>query len=336
MRFPPVLYSTMVRYLIKQFLSGKKRFPLVMMLEPTLRCNLDCVGCGRIAEYNANPIRDLTVEQCLESAEECGAPVVSICGGEPLLYKPVDRLIQELIARKKYVYLCTNAMFLDRYWDRIPPHKRLALSIHLDGMEAGHDWAVAQAGIFKQVSEIMEEAIKRGYRVCTNTTVYHGANPNEIEELLEYLHQKGVDGILLSAAYPQDGEKGKASLQSQETEAIFKSIFSRNGHLHKYKFNNSPIYLEFLQGIRHLSCSPWASPNRTVRGWKGPCYVLTDRYYPTFRELMENTDWESLGPGRDPRCEHCKIHSGFEPTVALGTDSTFKDYLRMLQWNLFS
>ena len=326
----------MVKYIAKQTLAGRKRYPLVLMLEPTLRCNLDCIGCGRIAEYNANPILDLTVEECLESVEECGAPIVSVCGGEPLVYKPVDQLIQELIARKKYVYLCTNGMFLERFWDRIPPDKRLAVNIHLDGMEAGHDWAVDRPGTFKQVSRILDEAKARGYRVCTNTTIFHGSKPQEILEMLEFLEKKGVDGMLLSAAYPQEGEKSKAGLQRQEMETIFRAIFGANGTVHQYKFNNSPLYMEFLQGLRELACSPWACPNRTVKGWKGPCYVLTDGYYKTFQKLMEKTDWESLGPGKDPRCAHCKIHSGFEPTAALGSNNTVKDHLRMLKWNLFS
>ncbi len=316
-------------------MTARKRYPLVLMLEPTLRCNLDCIGCGRIADYNNNPVPDLTVEQCLESVDECGAPVVSVCGGEPLVYKPVDRLIRELIERKKYVYLCTNAMFMGNYWDRIPPHKRLALSIHLDGMEKGHDWAVNHPGTFKLVSGIIDEAKNRGYRVCTNTTVLRGTDTEEIKELIEYLHNKNVDGIMISGAYPQEGEKGKASLDRAEMEETFKEIFGSNGLIKKYRFNNTPLYMDFLQGFRDLSCSPWASPNRTVRGWQSPCYVLNERYYETFAELMESTDWDSLGPGRDERCTNCKIHSGFEPTVALGTNSTIMDLLKTIAWNLF-
>jgi len=335
-KFPTVLYTTMIKYMAKKFFAGNKRYPLVMMLEPTLRCNLDCIGCGRIAEYKANPIADLTVEQCLESVEECGAPVVSVCGGEPLVYKPVDILIREIIAQKKYVYLCTNAMFLDRYWERIPPHKQLALSIHLDGMEAGHDWAVDRPGTFRKVVEMIDEAKARGYRVCTNTTVFNGTNPDEIVEMMEYLHQKGVDGMLISGAYPQEGEKGEYGLVSEQMNGVFRNIFSRNGSLDKFNFNNSHVYFEFLQGLRDLPCSPWASPNRTVKGWKGPCYVLTDRYYQTFQELMESTDWDSLGPGRDLRCADCKIHSGFEPTVAFGKGCTLKDHIRTVKTHLFS
>lgn len=324
---------------MKQRLAGKKRFPLVLMLEPTLRCNLDCIGCGRIAEYHEKPVKDLTIEQCLESVEECGAPIVSVCGGEPLVYKQIDELIKELIQRKKYVYLCTNAMFLDKYWDRIPPDKRLCLSIHLDGMEEGHDWAVDRPGTFKQVSAIIDEAKARGYRISTNTTIFRGTNPSEIKEMIEYLHQKGVDGILLSGAYPQDGVKGEASFKErEEMESIFRTIFggNGNGNGHHYRFNNSPLYMEFLQGLREIPCSPWASPNRTPRGWKGPCYVLTDGYYETFQELMDSTDWESLGPGKDPRCASCKIHSGFEPTIAFGMNCGIRDHMKMIQWNLSS
>jgi hopanoid biosynthesis associated radical SAM protein HpnH len=338
-RFPPVLYTTMIKYLLKQYISGNKRFPIVLMLEPTLRCNLDCIGCGRIAEYNANPTLDLTVEECLESVEECGAPVISVCGGEPLVYKPVDKLIRALIERKKYVYLCTNGMFLPRYWERIPPHPRLALSIHLDGMEAGHDWAVDRPGTFREVSEVIDEAKARGYRVCTNTTVFNGTNTSEVKEMIDYLHRKGVDGMLISGAYPQEGFKGEQSPEKDNVEKMFRDIFGKNGtngSTPKYRFNNSPMYIEFLQGLRDIPCSPWASPNRTVKGWKGPCYVLNGGYHKTFKEMMESYDWDSFGPGRNPLCKDCKIHSGFEPTVALGTANTFKDHLTMLKWNLFS
>ncbi len=336
MKFPTVLYKTMIQYMAKQFLARNKRYPLVLMLEPTLRCNLDCIGCGRIAEYNANPIRDLTVEECLESVDECNAPVVSVCGGEPLVYKPVDELVQEIIGRKKYVYLCTNGLLLDRFWDRIPPHKQLALSIHLDGMEECHDWIVDRAGTFRKVTEMIDEAKKRGYRVCTNTTVFKGTNPDEIVEMMEFLHQKGVDGMLISGAYPQEGEKGEYGLESEQMNEVFRQIFGRNGALKKYNFNNSHVYFEFLQGLRDIPCSPWASPNRTVKGWKGPCYVLTDGYYETFQELMNSTDWDSLGPGRDPRCTNCKIHSGFEPTVAFGKGCTIKDHIRTVVAHIFS
>lgn len=316
-------------------MKGNKHFPMVLMLEPTLRCNLDCIGCGRIAEYNANPIPDLTVGQCLQAVEECQAPIISVCGGEPLVYKPVTQLVDELLKRKKYVYLCTNALLLDRYWDSIPPHERMALSIHLDGLEKGHDWAVQRPGTFQKVSENIDEAIRRGYRVVINTTVYNGSDPDEICSLLEYLHQKGVHGMLLSAAYPQEGEKGEASLTSEQTAELFHSILNKNGTLHKYPFENSPLYFDFLQGKRQLSCTPWGSPNYTPKGWKAPCYVLTDGYYKTFRELIENTDWEALGPGNDPRCAHCKIHSGFEPTIARGVDCTLKDHVEMVKWNFF-
>jgi hopanoid biosynthesis associated radical SAM protein HpnH len=324
----------MVSHMLKQTRAGNQHFPFVLMLEPTLKCNLDCIGCGRIAEYKREHMPDLTLQQCLDGVEECGAPIVSVCGGEPLVYPPVVDLVAELIRRKKYVYLCTNALLLDRYWDRIPPSPWMALSIHLDGLEKGHDWAVDRPGTFKKVSATLDEAIRRGYRVVINTTVYNGSNPEEILELLEYLHQKKVHGMLLSAAYPQEGEKGNASLNTEQMKDIFSAIFEQNGTLKKYKFNNSPMYIDFLLGKRELECTPWGSPNLTPKGWKGPCYVLTDGYYKTYQELIEKTDWDHLGPGKDPRCQHCKIHSGFEPTIARGKGCTMKDHLRMIQWNL--
>lgn len=325
----------MTKYLIQQKLKGKKHFPIVLMLEPTLRCNLDCVGCGRIEEYHREKPKDLTVEECLKAVDDSGAPIVSVCGGEPLVYKKVDELIQELIKRKKYVYLCTNGMFMDRFWDRIPPNKRLALNIHLDGLEETHDWAVDQPGVFKKVSQIIDEAKARGYRVNTNTTVFSGTNPDEIIEMMQYLHQKGVDGMLISGAYPQEGEKGKAGMRRQQMEEVFRTIFSDPQRVSKYKFNNTPVYTEFLQGKRDLPCSPWATPNMTVKGWQGPCYVLREKYYETFDELIEKTDWENLGPGKDPRCTDCKMHSGFEPSVSLGRNITMLDNMRVFSWSFF-
>ena len=332
MRFPIVLYRTIIKYLAQQWWQGNERYPLVMMLEPTLKCNLDCIGCGRIAEYHADPVPDLSVEDCLVSVDECGAPVVSVCGGEPLLFKDLGVLISELISRMKYIYLCTNAMFLDRFWDRVPPHPRLALSIHLDGLEATHDQIVAKEGVFQRVLPILEEAKSRGYRTCTNTTVMRGTNPQDVVGLFDLLAARGVDGLLVSSAYPQEGEKAGATLERHESESLFSEIFRNNGH---HPFNNSPVYREFLAGQRELLCSPWASPNRTPKGWKGPCYVLTDGYYDTFQELMDRTDWDSLGPGCDDRCEHCQIHSGFEPTVATGRGLTFRDQMSVIKWNLF-
>ena len=334
MRFPLVLYKAMISHLIKQNLAGNKYIPFVLMLEPTLRCNLDCIGCARITEYKVNPVPDLTVEQCLAATEECGAPIVSVCGGEPLVYPPVKELVEELIQRKKYVYFCTNAMLMNRFWDQIPPNPWMALSVHLDGMEKIHDWAVNRQGAFKIVASNIEEAVKRGYRVSINTTVYNGTDPEEISTLLEYLHQIGVHGMLISAAYPQEGEKACATINPEEMDSIFQKIFQKKDTLKKYKFNNSPVYIDFLQGKRKLSCTPWGSPNYSPRGWKGPCYVLTDGYYKTYRELIDLTDWDALGPGKDPRCRFCKIHSGFEPTIARGKDCSLKDQLRMVLWNL--
>jgi len=336
-RFPVVLYSTIIKYLAGKFISRNKRCPLVLMLEPTLRCNLNCVGCGRIADHHANPMPDLTVKECLDAVDECGTPIVSVCGGEPLVYKPVDQLIQALIEKKKYVYLCTNAIFLDRFWDKIPPHKRLCLSVHLDGMEKGHDWAVDRPGTFKQVSAAIEEAKKRGYRVATNTTLFNESNPQEILEMMDYLKQIDIDGILISGAYPQEGAKGDVGFKEKaKLEAIFQEIFGANGTPKNYPLDNSPLYIEFLRGLREIPCSPWGSPTRTVHGWKKPCYVLDDGYYETFKELMEKTDWDSLGPGKDPRCATCKIHSGFEPSIAFGLNCSMRDNLKMITWNLFS
>lgn len=337
MRFPLSLTSSLTAYLLKKRLAGDKRFPLVLMLEPLHACNLKCSGCGRIREYADAMHQRLSIEECLASIDECGAPVVSICGGEPLIYAGIEELIAKTVARGKHVYLCTNGLQLIQKLPSLRPTSRLFINVHLDGMEATHDAVVEREGVFRQAVEGIQAAKRAGFQVCTNTTVYRQTNMNEVVVLLEYLTQLGVDGFMLSPAYGyeavQNSRTGDAELflSRDEIQAKFRAA---KGDLRRFRLVTTPIYLDFLCGERSLTCAAWANPTRNVRGWKGPCYLVTDRHYRTYRELIDSTDWERLGPGNDPRCEHCMMHCGFEPAAVLAANSRWRDALAMAVWQM--
>ncbi len=311
----------------------RQRFPLVLMLEPLHACNLTCTGCGRIREYESTITEKLTVEQCLGAAEECGAPVVSICGGEPLLYPEIGRLGAELVGRGRHVYLCTNGVLLRKRLGELAPHRRLFLNIHLDGMERSHDAAVERPGVFREAIEAIKAAKGAGFKVCTNTTVYHETDMNEVRELFVYLKQLGVDGHMLSPGYGYSTvNEREIFLTREDVHEKFRDI---DALARDFPLNNSPLYFEFLKGARDLPCTAWGNPTYNPRGWKGPCYMITDAHYPTFEELMTKTPWEAYGPhGDDPRCEHCMMHCGYEPSAALGINSRLGDSLKLLSWAL--
>ncbi len=338
MRFPFALTSTMANYLFRQRLAGRKRFPLVLMLEPLHACNLTCTGCGRIREY-ASTIKDkLSVEECLESVEECGAPIVSICGGEPMIYPWLEELVAKLLERKRFIYLCTNGMFIQKKLAGYKPSRRLFFNVHMDGMEETHDLMVERQGVFQAAVEGIKTAKKAGFQVCTNTTIYRETNLHEIDVLFAFLTELGVDGLMLSPAYGYDAVQatnpsGAAEIFLTREEIIAKFRASRDLQK-KYKLTASPVYLEFLRGERDLDCAAWANPTRNVRGWKGPCYLITDGHYKTYNELIEKTNWDALGRGKDPRCEHCMVHCGFEPAAALGQNARAGDTLKMALWQL--
>ncbi len=329
MRFPASLTVDLTRYLLKKRLAGEEKFPLVLMLEPTHQCNLACAGCGRIQEYRDTLSRTMSLEDCLASVEECGAPVVTITGGEPLLYAPVFELVQELLRRKKHIYLCTNAVLLEKALPRLPVSPRLTLSIHLDGLAPTHDRLLGRTGLFQTAIRAIKAAKARGLRVCTNTTIYKNTDIGEIEILFAYLTSIGIDGILVSPAYSFAGVEPELFLSREEIREKFSQL-TLNGC--NFKYFSTPLYLSFLRGERHYECTPWANPTRNPLGWRSPCYQILDTHYPTFDELMSRTPWERYGEGRDPRCAQCMMHSGFEPSVVrhLG----LKDAWRMLRWNL--
>lgn len=329
MRFPLSLTYDLTRYLLKKRLAGEDKFPLVLMLEPTHQCNLACAGCGRIQEYRGTLGQTMSLEECLAAVEECGAPVVTITGGEPLLYAPVFELVEELIHRRKHIYLCTNAILLEKALPRLPRSPRLTLSIHLDGLAPTHDRILGRPGLFQVAIKAIKAAKARGLRVCTNTTIYKHTDIAEIEILFAYLTGIGIDGILVSPAYSFAGVEPELFLSREEIREKFTRL-TLNGL--NFKYFSTPLYLSFLRGERHYECTPWANPTRNPQGWRSPCYQILDTHFPTFAELMSRTPWERYGEGRDPRCAQCMMHSGFEPSVIrhLG----LKDVWRMLRWNL--
>jgi len=359
MRFPWSLVKTMAWHTLKCRFS-RRRAPMVLMLEPLFACNLRCEGCGRIREYRHVMNERLSLEDCLTSAQECGAPIVSICGGEPLLYPELDRLVNGLIAQGRHIYLCTNALLVDRWMDRLPRSSRLTWNIHLDGMEATHDAITQQPGTFRTVIHNIERLKRAGMRVTTNTTIYAQTDMNEILVLLDYLSELHVDGMLLSPAYPYpvvdgqpvltepmgdlpqngDNQLGKTAgrtngshlfLTRSEIQAKFASVRKR---LENYRLLNSPLYLDFLCGQRDIPCAAWACPTRNVCGWKSPCYLLTDTHFPTFAEWREKTPWNRLGPVHDRRCRDCLVHYGFETGAVAAGGLSLQEGFALVKWQL--
>lgn len=368
----------MTQYLLGAKMRGVKKPPLVLMLEPLFACNLRCEGCGRIREYAAYTQEQLSVSECLEAAQDCGAPVVSICGGEPLLYRELERLLAGFIQQRRFIYLCTNGLLIDRWLERLPVSPYLTLNVHLDGMETTHDRITGRPGTFRHVTRNIALAKQRGIRVTTNTTIYAQTDMHEILVLLEYLMELRVDGMLLSPAYPYESvvkcgsqvspqtwsDQGGVGDESSDTsgrepllsaykdssgnagqgdsqedlfldrEMIWKKFASISRHVKRFPIINSPLYLDFLEGRRDLPCAAWASPTRNVCGWKSPCYLLTDTHYRTFREWREETPWEKLGPGRDPRCQDCLVHYGFEPAAVFAAQRSLRDSLALARWQL--
>ncbi|HYR91303.1 MAG TPA: adenosyl-hopene transferase HpnH, partial [Terriglobia bacterium] len=329
MRFPLSLTASMSKYIAGRRIRGAEKFPLVMMLEPLHACNLTCTGCGRIREY-ADTIREkLTVEQCLNALHECGAPIVSICGGEPMIYPDLGRLVSEIIARRKHIYLCTNGMFIRKRLHEFKPTSRLFFNVHLDGLEKTHDLCVEREGVFKEAIEGIKVAKAAGFLVCTNTTIFRETDLREIRELFKYLSTLNVDGFMVSPAYSY------AAVQTKEIfmprSEIREKFREARKLLGEFKLMTSPIYLEFLSGEREMMCTAWGNPTFNPRGWKGPCYLMTDAHHETFKDLIEKTPWEKYGHGRDPRCQDCMVHAGYEPSAVLGANRKFGDSWKLLK-----
>jgi hopanoid biosynthesis associated radical SAM protein HpnH len=307
-------------YILQQRLSGRKRFPLVLMLEPLFRCNLACTGCGKIQHPPEILRAHLTPEECFAAVEECGAPVVSIPGGEPLLHPQIDEIVKGLVDRKKFVYLCTNAILLEKSLDKFTPSPYLTFSVHLDGLREHHDRCVDRDGIFDKAISAIKAAKAKGFRVTTNTTVFQGADPQEMQEFFDFLDTLGIDGMMISPGYSYEWAPDQESfLQREQTRALFKEILSpwKSGKK-KWNFNHNPLFLDFLIGDRDYDCTPWGSPSYSLFGWQKPCYLLNEGHYKTYQELLENTEWENYGrESGNPKCADCMVHCGYEPTAAM-------------------
>ena len=322
----------MTGYLVRKGLSGERKFPLTMMLEPLHTCNLTCTGCGRIREYKSTIGEMLTVEQCLAAVDECGAPIVSICGGEPLMYPEIGRLTSEILARKKHIYLCTNGIFIRKRLKDFKPTSRFFFNVHLDGLEKTHDICVERDGVFREAVEGIKAAKTAGFLVTSNTTIYKETDIEEIDELLEYLQTLGVDGHMISPAYSYAAVDTKEIFMSREE--IRRKFLQASSLLERYNIMTTPVYMEYLRGERELMCTAWGNPTYNPRGWKGPCYLMTDAHHERFSELMEKTPWENYGRGRDPRCEDCMVHVGYEASSVLGGNKKFGDTWKLLSWTL--
>ena len=303
-------------YVMKQRLKGNKRYPLVLMLEPLFRCNLACAGCGKI-DYPKHILdRRLSVEECLEAVDECGAPIVSIPGGEPLIHKDIVQIVEGIIARKKFVYLCTNALLVKKKIDAFKPSPYLTFSIHLDGLKDHHDKSVCQEGVFEKAVEAIKLLRSRGFRVNINTTLFDGVEPDEVGAFFDFVsHELDVEGITVSPGYAYERAPDQEHfLNRRKTKDLFRSIFKR-GQGKSWKLNHSSLYLDFLAGNQRYHCTPWGNPTRNIFGWQRPCYLLGEGFSPSFKDLMETTDWDRYGTGNYEKCADCMAHCGYEPTA---------------------
>jgi hopanoid biosynthesis associated radical SAM protein HpnH len=311
---------TVASYVLKQKIQGRKRYPFVLMLEPLFRCNLACAGCGKI-QYPAHILKtELSPEECFKAVDECGTPMVSIPGGEPLMHSQIEKIVEGLVARKKYIYLCTNALLLREKLHLFKPSKYLTFSVHVDGQKEHHDFSVCREGGFDQAIEGVREAVKRGFRVTTNTTLFDGADPVSVRAFFDEMMELGVEGMMLSPGYSYDkAPDQKHFLGRARTRRLFRAILSNRKST--WQFNQSPLFLEFLMGKRTYACTPWGMPTYNVFGWQKPCYLLQDGYADTFQELLETTAWQNYGTeSGNPKCANCMVHSGYE---ASAVDHTF-------------
>jgi hopanoid biosynthesis associated radical SAM protein HpnH len=305
-------------YLLKQKLLGRERYPLVLMLEPLFRCNLACFGCGKIDYPDAILNRRLSVKECLDAVDECGAPMVAIPGGEPLIHKEIGEIVKGIVARKKFVSLCTNALLLEKKLHLFEPSPYLFFSVHLDGLKEHHDKSVCQDGVFERAVSAIKAAKAKGFIVNVNATIYDGHPPQDIAAFLDFARDLGV-GVSISPGYAYERAPDQEHfLNRRKTKELFRDIFAR-GQGKQWTFVHSALFLDFLAGNQTYHCTPWGMPTRNVFGWQKPCYLLGEGNVPTFKELMETTDWDSYGTGRYEKCANCMAHCGYEPTAAHAT-----------------
>ena len=307
-------------YILRQTFAGRDRYPLVLMLEPLFRCNLACPGCGKIDYPESILNRRLSVAECVAAVEECGAPVVSIPGGEPLLHKEIGDIVREIVKRKRFVYLCTNALLLEKKLHLFAPSPYLTFSVHLDGLEEAHDRAVAQAGVFRRATAAIRKVKAAGFRVNVNTTLFDDARADTVAEFFDLVTREiGVDGITVSPGYAYERAPDQEHfLTRARTKSLFREIF-RRGKGKNWRFSQSSLFLDFLAGNQTYRCSPWSNPTRNIFGWQRPCYLLNEGYAASFRELMEDTRWEDYGTGNYEKCADCMVHCGYEGTAVADT-----------------
>ena len=328
----PVAFRQQARvgsYLARQRLARREKFPLLVELEPLFACNLACAGCGKIQQPTEILRRRLSVEDAVGAMEECGAPMVSIAGGEPLVHPQIDQMVSALVDRRKYVYLCTNGVLMERKLDLFEPSRYFSWAVHIDGLRQRHDESVCREGVFDQAVAAIREAKGRGFRVTTNSTFFSTDEPKTVRDVLDFLNDElEVDQMMISPAYAYEKAPDQDHfLGVEQTRRLFRQAFS-GGTRRRWRLNHSPLFLDFLEGKVDFDCTAWAIPSFSVLGWQRPCYLMSDGYASSYRELVEDTDWSRYGRGRDPRCANCMAHCGYEPTAVLSTMGSLRQSLR--------
>ncbi|MFB6890043.1 adenosyl-hopene transferase HpnH [Kitasatospora sp. NPDC056327] len=318
-------------YLLQQKLKRRDKFPLIVELEPLFACNLACEGCGKI-QHPAGVLKQrMPVAQAVGAVLESGAPMVSIAGGEPLMHPQIDEIVRQLVERRKYVFLCTNALLMRKKLDRFTPSPYFTFTVHIDGLRERHDASVAKEGTFDEAVEAIKEAKRRGFRVTTNSTFFNTDTPQTIIDVLDYLNDDlKVDEMMISPAFAYEKAPDQEHfLGVEQTRELFRKTFA-GGNRRRWRLNHSPLFLDFLEGRVDFECTAWGIPNYSLFGWQRPCYLMADGYVPTYRELIEKTDWDKYGRGKDARCANCMAHCGYEPTAVLATMGSLKESLRAI------
>ena len=323
--------ARMGAYLLGQRLRGNERYPLIVELEPLFQCNLACEGCGKIQHPEHILRQRMPVEQAVGAIDECGAPMVSIAGGEPLVHPEIDEIVRQLLRRKRFVYLCTNGLLLERRLDRFTPSPYFAWAVHIDGLRERHDESVARAGVFDKAVAAIRAAKARGFRVTTNTTFFTHDSPETVRSVLDFLNDElEVDQMMISPAYAYEKAPDQDHfLGVRQTRDLFRAAFA-DGRRRRWRLNHSPLFLDFLEGKADFHCTPWGIPSYSLLGWQRPCYLLGDGYAATYKELLETTDWDRYGRGNDPRCDNCMAHCGYEPTAVAASTRSLRQSLRAL------
>jgi hopanoid biosynthesis associated radical SAM protein HpnH len=318
-------------YLMKQKLTHTEKFPLIVELEPLFQCNLACEGCGKIQHPEHELRRRMPVEQAIAAIEESGAPMVSIAGGEPLIHPEIDEIVRQLIKRRKFVYLCTNALLMEKKLDKFKPSPYFSWAVHIDGLAERHDQSVSREGVFDKAVAAIKAAKAKGFRVTTNTTFFTQDSPETVRSVLDFLNDElEVDQMMISPAYAYEKAPDQDHfLGVTQTRQLFKEAFA-DGRRKKWRLNHSPLFLDFLEGKVDYQCTPWGIPSYSLFGWQRPCYLMADGYAETYKELLETTDWDKYGRGNDPRCDNCMAHCGYEPTAVMASTKSIKQSLRAL------